>query len=468
MAVDFFKIPTMKKILLITILSVLILNGFAQGDKTIGFNKFYKNELKESFKNQGFFYRLWNQYEISPGFTRYALGLSKGAYTKGWDNVSGNLGFRYRYGHLDLGGSVWDGVHEGDTITNAYRFSAGFFTPIGALSFGRRDKGVRGMLLQPAMSLGYVRSYKKNGLFIAPSVHLQLPCILFQARANIEYHFGGGLNIYPELSVQLDALYNLLDPHKVKTGIWERYSTYALYDKTDVYGTRYYDIISTYSRSDHKFLDMGPAWGVTPRYGVMPRFLTDNPYKTYGVGVSGRINFLGADIHYDRGYFQSGVVPNVQALDGTVRSKFDNDQVSGLIPANQFSFEASANVYGVLLGIFKKQAIRGMGLKVTPLNRFNFHLGFTYATVGKPVYDDEAAAIAYTDQFFADHPDVERNAINDPMQIGNEWGVTYGWSYEMGAVGIRSNHKLMKMSGKSYTIEMYYILPITKIFKAYS
>jgi hypothetical protein len=106
-------------------------------------------------------------------------------------------------------------------------------------------------------------------------------------------------------------------------------------------------------------------------------------------------------------------------------------------------------------------------MKVTPMNRFNFHLGFTYATVGNPVYVDEAAANAYTDDFFATYPDVERNAINDPMQIGNEWGVTYGWSYEMGAVGIRSNHKLMKMSGKSYTFELYYMVPISRIFKAY-
>lgn len=458
----------MMKLSLVALLLFALTHTYAQDGETVGFYKFYKNELKEDFKTNGWWYKTWNRYDVNPGFSRYSVGYSKSKPLLGWDNVVDKGGVRYRLNHFDLGASFWSGNHKGDTATtDAMRIAAGYFTPISAFSIGRRYLDVRGALLQPAVAGGYAYSNKKHGIYLAPSMHLQLPFVVLEARANMEYTFGGGFNIFPELSLQLDALYTLLDPHKEKTGIWERYSTYALYDKTDIYGNVWYDVHSTYSRHDYVILDMGPLWGITPRMGFAPSLITDNPYKTYGVGLSGRINFLGADIHYDRGFTQIGVVPNVQALDGTVRGKFDNEKVSGLLPANHFSFQANANVYGLLLGIFKRQAIKNMGFAVTPLNRFNFHLGFTYSTVGTPTYNNEQEAIDYTNQFFNDHPEVERNAINDPLQHENEWGVTYGWSYEMGAVGVRVNHKLMKTSGKSSTLEVYYILPITKILKAY-
>lgn len=441
--------------------------SYAQGDETVSFRKFYKNELKENFKSQSWWYKLWNRYDINPGFSRYAIGYAWSKSLFGWENVVDKGGVRYRNNHFDLGASFWSGVKDGDTTNNAMRIAAGYFTPISAFSIGRRYLDVKGVLLQPAIAGGYTFSNRKHGLYVAPSFQLQLPFAVAEARANVEYTFGGGVNIFPELSLQLDALYTLLDPHKEKTGIWERYSTFALYDRTDIYGQRWYNVYSTYSRNDYVILNIGPLWGITPRVGIAPELITDNPYKTYGIGLSGRMNFLGADIHYDRGFTQIGVVDNLNALDGSVRKHFDNSKVSGLIPANQFSFQANVNVWGLLLGVFKRQAIQNMGFTVTPLNRFNFHLGFTYATVGDAQYDDPQGALDYTNQFFADYPDVERNAINDPTQHENEWGVTYGWSYEMGAVGLRVNHKLMKTSGRSSTLELYYIIPVGKVIKAY-
>ena len=86
---------------------------------------------------------------------------------------------------------------------------------------------------------------------------------------------------------------------------------------------------------------------------------------------------------------------------------------------------------------------------------------------GNVQYNDAQGARYYTDQFFADRPQIERNAINDPTMHEAGWSVTYGMSYEMGAIGFRINNKITKTMGSSSTLDIYYILPIRKMIKGY-
>ena len=451
----------------IIICSFLFNTNFVQAQNVdIDHEEVYNNhqdEVKTHFKNQSLWYRIWNRYDINPGFSKYSVGLMSSLPMRGWESTSNHLGFRYHQNHLELSGEVWKGIRKDELdTTSAYRLSIGYFTPLSFLSIGGRYMDVKGVLIQPAMGFGYTLTNNQHGAYFGCGLQLQLPFLVAEARTNVQYTFGDGLNLYPEISLQFDALRTLLDPKTVKTGKFD-----SQFTRVTPLGGGWYNVTTTYSSRDFTIEDVGPFWGITPRFGRAFRAWSENPYNTFGLGITGRLNFLGADIHVDKGKLQTGVVPNVQALDPTVKSYFDNSKVLGWVNTTEISFEANLNIVGLCMGIFKKKAIMDMGWKTTPLNRFNFHLGFTRINPGRVMYVNEALAQAYTDEFFAMHPEVERNAINDPLQHEKEWAVTYGISYEMGAVGLRVNNKLSKSSGRSSTLEIYYILPVSKIMKAY-
>lgn len=423
----------------------------------------YHAQLREQFKQESWWYRTWHRYEINPGFSKYSIGPAMVNPLLNWENTHDNFALRYRQSHLEFGAAFWKGQTDSESPVETFnRFSIGYFTPYSGFSLGNRQLDVKGMLLQPAWSFGYTLTDKNHGAYFAPGFHVQLPFFLVAARANIEYTFGGGFNVFPEVSLQLDALRGLLNPQKVKTGKYNSSMTTAT-----PLGGGWYEVRSSYSSSDFYIQDVGPFWGLTPRFGFALSDWTETPYQTYGLGLSGRISFVGADIHVDRGTVVTGVVSNVNDLDGTVRNEFDNDQVLGTVNTTEFTFEGNVSIVGLYLSIFKKNAIREMGNTTTPLNRLNFHLGLTRFVPGKATYQNEDVARTYTDQFFADHPEVERNAINDPLQHESNWGVTYGMSYEMGAVGVRVNNKLTKTMGRGSTLEVYYILPVSKIMRVY-
>jgi hypothetical protein len=230
-------------------------------------------------------------------------------------------------------------------------------------------------------------------------------------------------------------------------------------------------VTKTTSKNGVYVKDIGPFWGITPRYGVFPLSWTDQgqgQLHSYGVGVTGRINFLGADITLSRSEILTGVNENVIALNPIVKREFDNDVVRGVVNSTEISFEGTMNIVGLVSAIVKPQNYRDMGMKTTPLNRLNFHLGITRFNPGKVTYDNLDSAKAYTNTFFANNPGIERNEINDPMKHDSHWGVTYGVSYEMGVVGIGIYNRSTKTYGKSSMIEVYYIIPISKIKRAYS
>lgn len=440
--------------------------GFGQSDESKFEKEYndYHHSTKEYFiKHEVLWYRLWNRYEINPGFSKYAVGAMWTTPLMGWQSTANQIGFRSHQNHIELSGAAWTGVKNLETeTTGGYRLSAGYFTPLTFLRIGRRFMDVKGFLIQPAMGFGYTLSEGTHGAYFGGAMHFQLPFAIVEARANVQYTFGGGFNIFPELSLQLDALRTLMNPLTTKTGKFD-----SQFSSATPLGGGWYTVTTTHYSNDFTIEDVGPFWGVTPRYGRAGSRWSEKPYSTYGIGISGRLNFLGADIHVDKGKLQTGFVPNVNALDGTVKTKFDNSKVLGWVNTSEITFEANINIVGLCLSLFKKKAIMDMTWKTTPLNRLNFHLGVIKINPGKVEYVDEASAIAYTDEFFTTYPNIERNAINDPLQHEKEWAVTYGISYEMGAVGLRINNKLSKSSGRGTTAELYYILPITKIIKAY-
>lgn len=425
----------------------------------------YQDDLKEQFKKENWWYRTWNRYEVNPGFSKYSIGPAFTRPALGWDHIENAIGIRLRSTHKEAAVMFFKGNHNYDaldTVVWSNRLSLGYFTPVNLFSIGKRYLDVRGYLLQSAFSLGYVYSNRNHGLYAAPALHFQFPFGLVAVKANFDYVLNDGFNFYPELSLQLDALRTLLDPQTVKTGSYTTTSASA-----QPLGGGWYRVTTRTTDNQVYIKDIGPFWGVTPRFGRAMSSWSHKPYNSMGLGITGRINFLGADIHVDKGHLVTGVTPNANALDGTVRSKFDNEKVEGLMNTTEITFEGNMDIYGLIMNIFRKNGVSKMGWKTTPLNRFNFHLGATYMRAGNVSYTNEQEAIAYTDAFFAEYPQVERNEINDPLQYNSEWGVTYGISYEMGAVGIRSNNKLSKTMGRGTTIEIYYVLPISRIVKAY-
>lgn len=421
----------------------------------------YQKQLKEQFRSESFVHRSFNRYDVNDGFAKYAVGLSTSVPLTGWKNVHNTWGVRYRRNHFDVGVSFWSGsMAETSDTAKFNRLSAGYITPLTALGFGNRPLGIMGLRIQGIAAVGLTRTNKKYGLYAAPGIHLELPFCSVGARANLEYTFGGGINVFPEVSLQLDGLWDLFDPSLTRTGTYHSSST-----RVEHLGMGWYKVTHTEYNSPFVIKDVGPFWGITPRFGRAFSAWATQPYNSYGLGISGRISYFGADIRIDRGNVVSGVVSNANALDPMVKSEFDNEKVQGIVPTTELTIEGNFNIVGLFLSIFKKNAISKMGNTTTPLNRLNFNLGITRFVPGQPKYLNSDSAQAYTDQFFNDRPKIERNAINDPLKHEKEWGVTYGLSYEMGAVGVRVNNRLSKTIGKGTTLDVYYILPVTKLVR---
>lgn len=423
----------------------------------------YYNQLKKQFKKESAWYRTWNRYEVNPGFSKYSIGLAKIFPLNNYSNVKDAWGIRYRNSHLEAGGAFWKGVQKENSNQekNYARLSLGYFTPVNLFSIGKRYLDVKGFLLQGTASLGYTNTAGNHGIYFAPGLDFQLPFSLISTRANLEYTFGNGFNIFPEISIQLDALRSLLDPHKVKTG-----STTHSYTTATPLGGGWYKISSNTEINDFYLNDIGPFWGITPRYGFALSEWANQPYNTFGLGISGRYNFLGAEIRMDFGKLQTGISKSNE-VNFKIKNDFDETKIKGIVNTNEITFEANVNLVGLILGIVKPGAFQNMSNRTTPLNRLNFHLGVTRFSPQKVVYENFESATAYTNQFFNNHPEIERNAINDPLTHEKGWGISYGISYEMGAIGLRVNNKLQKTIGNGTTIDVYYIIPITKVAKAY-
>lgn len=423
----------------------------------------YQKEMEEQFHKESWWYRTFNRYEVNPGFSKYSAGVAQSQPLIGWSDVHPGIGMRYHQKHLELGYATWTGKVDSDSAATSFqRFSIGYFTPVNKLRFGNRYLDVRGFLFQPTFSLGYTHTNSSPGIYAAPGVHFQVPFGLIGARANVEYTFAGGFNVFPEISLQLDALRTLLDGRVKKIG-----SGTSSYSTASPIGGGWYSVKTTTYQYDVHMKVIQPLWGITPRIGMSLSKYSPDPYMNTGIGISGRINFLAGDIHVDKGKLTTGVVSNTIDLDETVKNNFDNDRVRGTVNTTEITFEAGMNIPGLIRSLFHKSAISSLSVSDTPLNRLNFHLGVTYFVPGKVEYFNADSAVSYTNQFFADNPTIERNAINDPLIHEKEWGVTYGVSYEMGAIGLRINNKLTKTIGKGTTVDVYYILPIVKIMKAY-
>ena len=450
------------------VLNLIAMSSMAQNDSMNSEKEVddYQYKLEQQFEQESAWYRTWNRFEVNPGFSKYAIGPALSQPILGWDEYDEIFGLKYRSGHLEAGGLWWKGVSDGDTTaSHSNRFHAGYFTPINKFKLGRRYMDVKGFLVQPVLGLGVCRTQKSFGGYISPGIHFQLPFVVASARLNTEYTFGQGFNFFPEISLQLDALRTLLDPNLVKTGTNTHKTTTA-----QPLGGGYYLVKTTVSTNGVYVKDIGPFWGITPRYGFFNPAWAGNKDLTvnsYGVALTGRINFLGADIRVDRSQMIPGVTPNVNALDPTISKHFDNTQVAGRINSTEITFEGTINLVGLVLQVIKPSNYQHMGMKTTPLNRFNFHLGLTRFVPGKASYLNPTQAKMYTDSFFSANPDIERNAINDPLIHEGGWGVSYGISYEMGVVGFGWTNKLSKTYGRTSFVEVYYIVPIVKVLKAY-
>ena len=455
----------MKKLLFIFCLfSITICIGQTDNQSDIEKQDTYQQQINAQFKKESLWYRIWNRYEINPGFSKYALGYSFIQPVKGWSNYESTIALRYRRNHLDIGASFWEGTptNQNDTtIEKGSRWAVGYTTPSGLFSIGKRILDVKGFLIQPAFSGGYINDNGSHGIYFAPSIHFQLPFVIIEARANIDYT-GNGLNIYPELSLQLDALRTLFDPTLTRVGT----NNYSHTSATPMGGGWY--SVSSYSSSEPFHIkDVGPFWTITPRYGLLAigEDLLE-PYHSYGLGISGRINYLCGDIYFKKSKMATGVQEN-NNVDGYTRENFDNSKVKGLVNTNEITFEAGLNIVGLFFALAKPASTRNMGAMTTPLNRLNFHIGLSYIMPKDAIYENADSAQAYTDNFFAQNPTIDNNTTNNPLKYTNEWGVTYGVSVELGAVGVKGTSTFSKSNGGSTMIEIYYMLPITKIWKVY-
>lgn len=448
------KLFLKKVFLCLLLLAGAIESLYSQGD----YDQYYK-QLKEQYKKESLGYKISNGFELNPGFSKYAIGVSKFVPLNNGSSIKQNIGLHYRNSHLEA--SFYN--YNQDQEENLIRWRAGYFRPYGKFKIGKRVADVKGLLLQPVYGLGALRNDGNWGAYVSPGIHLQLPFSVLSARLNIDYDFKQGVSILPELSLQLDALRTLLSPSLIKTGEGTSTST-----SSTPLGGGWYLTKTTSEAYDVYIKDIGPFWSITPRYGFMPASLGVSNYEgnleSFGLGASFRVNFLGADIKFAKG---ATTFKDMNLKDAPKEMKnFDYNRVCGFVNTNELSFEGNVNIVGLVMGLISSH-YSSMPMTTTPLNRFNFHLGLSYLTAKSSNFKNVTDARHYTDSFFAINTNVERNTETDPFQTSNEWAVSYGVSYEMGAVGFGVFNKLSKTMGRSTMMEVYYMIPVSKVIKAY-
>lgn len=258
-----------------------------------------------------------NYTRVAAGFNYVKPRMGKGYSTEPWKGVN------IRSKVLELGyyaGHVSDPSANSLLAHNAY---VGLNIPIRRLGFGKREYGIKGILVAPfiAGDVGRVRigDQKTWQLTVAPGVSLQLPYVLVDFRLNTIVGFSNvpGLTkqkymIAPTVTLQFDALWDVMDP---ELRFDANYSGIYRWTEGWDYGdyVEYTTFYKPYSYDVYRY-NVGAHISLGPRVSYWNLKNGNNKTLMIGLVQSGRANNFGYDLIAEQGKIITEGGQEVQAV----------------------------------------------------------------------------------------------------------------------------------------------------------
>ncbi|HTL83194.1 MAG TPA: hypothetical protein VL651_15880 [Bacteroidia bacterium] len=273
-------------------------------------------------------------------FTRVAAGFNY-AFPKLRHDYSTDpwKGVHIRNKFIELGymaGKVKDPSEQEVLGYNAY--IGGNFT-LRKYAFGKREYGIKGYFVVPFIAgdigLLSIGGQRCGMATFAPGISLQLPYTLIDFRLNVGLGFDNvhGLLrnqvfIAPTFAFQLDALWDVMDPHLKFDGHYEGVNEYTSYsdhvEYTDDYiitTTTATTTYSPYSYDSYRY-DVGPHISIGPRVSYWNLKKGDHTLMT-GIVQSGRAHGFGYDLIAEKGSITTQTGYDLKATRAMARLSFD-------------------------------------------------------------------------------------------------------------------------------------------------
>jgi hypothetical protein len=298
-------------------------------------------------------------------------------------------------------------------IYRGNEFHAALYFPLNTFSLGSRLYDIHGMLLVPAVSVGYsylnLNKQITQGIRLSPSVSLQFPFFGIEARLNTDYRFNPPkslkqFSVYPEIGIRIDGLYNLMDPQSVYIGHAEgtitsrntSYSTSSHRDGNYIVTTTYRTETTTVTpySIDRYIKSVGAFLAVGPRFTFK-----DVPYagqtRLYGLGYYIRTGAWSSDllVDYGKAGFASSL-QNPQNIEnpGPAIPKINRDdkRMTGHYNVWRAQIRYGLDLIELYASAFGNSVVAS-GDQVK-FSRITGGFGFGYASISAPHYDSQTGA----------------------------------------------------------------------------
>jgi|GEM_PF-2693359 len=410
---------------------------------------------------------IFGQYKNSPGFAK----------------ISGGYGFSMPAFHNTTLDGPWSGIHFRnkwfeasyftgtaeyerdalpDTTADGGILSIGWNNPVPFLRFGTRELGVRGFLIQPIIGVHYSRYGLGGGasaISLSPGITFQFPYGLVDVRFNAGYTLATekgheatqnieGVMIIPEISLQLDGLYDLWNPNIIKTG---RSRTMTQTSTTII--TRESDDFSS---------DVKPFWAISPR--MMTGIGLSRGTGIGGIGFSGRAGALMADASMD---FGSLTVTTPEFPD-EYNISVSEDQLNGQVFSSRLFLGAGISPTYLFKAVFRPGSLSKVeGAKLTPMFRNYLGVRFGYSLIGEVKFDRTDASDEL-DAIYQNHPDLDTKYDAREMEAGTLFSLFY--TVELGSISLSWELAVSPSSllASQQTVGLTYLLPYKRLIQFYT
>ena len=405
---------------------------------------------REQLADRTFFHRVIHPFQYDLDYARTVVGAGIIAPHSG--ELPG-MSLRIRRAMFEvsvLGASLSGGGKALATL--------GLHSPVGP-GVGSRPLGIRGMYARSFVALGGGVRGRELAPYVAGGLSLQVPFAVLEARVTVATGDQTLFQAYPELSIQLDGLFGLLDTNVRKTGTQHYTSHHVVevftgFENVGGHSVRAYDVydVTEYHQSDWHMRLMPAFWGLSPRLsltnaGVLPGV---------GLGLSGRALGAGLDLYAMHSAVNAVTWVGPSSLGDPLAGGIP-DALKGTVQTWELSADGSINVLRVVGKLIFPRALAGLDTSEVQYGRVMFYLGAGLSLPGEAHFDDETAALALLDATFVG--DVERTALTDPSQTQMGLSIKTGWGYELGPAQLRGVATFNPHSGTRVGLEVAYIFP---------
>lgn len=444
---------------------------------------------------------------LSPGYAstgvglgKYFPGFKKAVDTKAWTAFSLKsrlLEVEYAWGDFTYGEiGTEDYVSDGGTLMNL-----GINIPFHKWTPLRRKNYWTGLQVVPSLGVHYSfqtmgrtngNNIRQHGINLAPGLSFQLPAVMFDIKLNTGLYFGGNdvvktqmdkyrgaLLFSPSIGIKIDGLYEHLGGRVSKAGSY--YYTYKVLtdyeSEVDDYGYRttreYFDI---YESSGDKYVTVQKAfWYLSASWNkgsdLVMQYSDERETRNiptgngWGLGLGGRWKGLMADVSLERNasFYAIRDPEFIKELEGMSK---EFPLVEGYFSALEIRGKVGFDILSAIGGIVAPQRARAMKnldghwVKFT---RLNGGVSGGYAIPGKTkMITDEGDALL--DEFFASHPDIERNYKTDIQDNKTAWVIGLFLNWEMGPISFEFDWHGNHDFGWRSSFGVRYMIPMNVLF----